>query len=193
MSEWPFRPLVHRGYSAVVIDPPWRYSMGTKSRPQHYPRLSVEEIAALPVGDLLKPEGGRIFLWITAPLADRIPVLARAWKCRYCSMLPWVKLWSSEDGMFIYANSIARGTGYEVMGNAEYVAILKRGRPQSIKGNPLPGVFISPRREHSCKPPDLHNEIEKRLGGPFAEIFARQQRPGWASWGNETERFGEVA
>jgi MT-A70 protein len=28
---------------------------------------------------------------------------------------------------------------------------------------------------------------------PKLELFARQQRPGWAAWGNETSKFGEVA
>lgn len=193
MTGWVFSPLRPGGYSAVVIDPPWKYSMGLKSRHQHYPRLTVQEIAALPVGDLLAPEGGRVFLWITAPLLDKIPMLARAWKCRYCSAFPWLKVWPSEAGMFVYAGSLARGTGYEVQGNAEYVAILKRGRPQSIKGRPFNGAIIAPRREHSRKPADLHAAIEERLTGPFAEIFARAQRAGWEAWGNETDKFGSAA
>lgn len=184
-----FAPLPRRSFSAVIIDPPWRYSMGTKSRPQHYPRMSLKEIAAMPVGDLLKPEGGRVFLWITAPLGNQVDMLARAWKCRYCTMLPWVKLWPSESGMFIYSNSLARGTGYEVQGNVEYIAILKRGKPQSIKGHPFMGAIVAPRREHSRKPVDLHAAIEERIEGPYAEVFARSQRPGWSSWGNDTNKF----
>lgn len=91
--------------------------------------------------------------------------------------------------MFIYASSVARGTGFEVMGNAEYVVILKAGRPHSIKGRPFPGVLIEPRREHSRKPPNLHTEIEARIPGPYLEMFARQSRPGWDAWGNESTKF----
>ena len=167
--------------------------MGTSSRPQHYPRMSLHEIATLPVGDLLKRDGGRVFLWITAPLLNKVPMLARAWKCRYCTTLPWLKLWPSEAGMFVYAGSLARGTGYEVQGNVEYVAILKRGKPQSIKGNPFQGAIIAPRRQHSRKPPDLHDAIEARLEGPFCEIFSRTNRPGWSSWGNEVGKFDGAA
>lgn len=25
--------------------------------------------------------------------------------------------------------------------------------------------------------------------GPYAELFARQRRPGWDVWGNDTDRF----
>jgi len=153
----------------------------------------MAEIAALPVGDLLLPEGGRVFLWITAPLGNRIDYLARAWKCRYCTMLPWVKLWPSETGMFVYSNSLARGTGYEVQGNVEYIAILKRGKPESIKGKPFQGAIIAPRQQHSRKPVDLQAAIEDRIKGPFAEIFSRTNRPGWSAWGNETGRFDGAA
>ena len=185
----PFATLPQRHYRTVVIDPPWKYSGGTKSRPQHYLRMTLPEVKALPVRDLLHPEGGRVFLWMTAPLLHRMPEVARAWRLRYSSVIPWIKLWPSENGLFVYPSSVARGTGFEVMGNAEYVVILKAGRPHSIKGRPFSGVWIQPRREHSRKPPNLLEEIEARIPGPHLEIFARQSRPGWDSWGNERTKF----
>lgn len=184
-----FEGVTRGHYEAIVIDPPWRFAAGTKSRPQHYERMTLDEVKALPVRDLLRPEGGRVFMWITAPLLHRIPEIARAWRLRYSSAIPWIKLWPSEPGLFVYASSIARGTGLEVMGNAEYVVILKAGRPHSIKGRPFSGVWIEPRREHSRKPPNLHEEIEARLPGPFLECFARQSRPGWDTWGNQVRKF----
>jgi N6-adenosine-specific RNA methylase IME4 len=155
--------------------------------------MTLDEIKALPVRKLLKKDGGRVFLWITAPLLDRVSEIAKAWRLRYSTALPWMKLWPSEDGMFIFHNSFARGTGFEVSGNAEYVVILKAGKPQSIKGRPFPGSIVAPRREHSRKPENLHDEIEKRIDGPFCEVFARETRPGWSAWGNQTSKFDEVA
>ncbi len=131
---WPFGSLRPHHYHAVIVDPPWRWKAGTKSRPQHYPRMSLDEIKALPVRDLLRPEGGRVGMWIPAPFVHRIPEIAKAWRLRYSSILPWIKLWPSEGGLFIYADSMARGTGLEVLGQAEYLVILKCGRPHSIKG-----------------------------------------------------------
>lgn len=192
-DEWFFGDLQRQHYSVVLIDPPWRWAGGTKARPQHYPRMTLDEIKAMPVRDLLLPEGGRVCLWMTAPLMHRMPEIAKAWRLRYSSVIPWIKLWNGEDGMFVYADSIARGTGLEVMGNAEYCVILKAGRPHSIKGRPFPGVLIEPRREHSRKPPRLHSEIEARIPGPYCEIFAREHRSGWHAWGNETDKFGAVA
>lgn len=188
-----FAGLPQRHYGAVVIDPPWRFSAGTKSRPQHYGRMTLAEVKALPVRGLLRPEGGRVFLWITAPLLHRIPEIAKAWRLRYSSAIPWIKLWPSGDPLFFHRPSIARGTGFEVAGNAEYVVILKAGRPHSIKGNPFSGVWIEPRREHSRKPPNLHEEIEARIPGPYLEVFARASRPGWDVCGNQTTKFDPPA
>lgn len=193
MADWPFGDLQPQHYSVCLIDPPWRWAGGTKGRPQHYPRMTLDEIKAMPVRRLLRPEGGRVCLWLTAPLMHRMPEIAKAWRLRYSSMIPWIKLWNGEDGMFIYANSIARGTGLEVMGNAEYCVILKAGRPHSILRKPFPGVLIEPRRQHSRKPIGLHAEIEARIPGPYCEIFARERRQGWDAWGNETAKFGAVA
>lgn len=185
-----FDPLPRKHFSVVLLDPPWRFSAGTKSRPQHYPRMKFDEIAAMPVRDLLRPEGGRVIMWITSPFLNRIDDLRRAWRLRFSSAIPWVKLWPSEAGeMFIYKDSLARGTGFEVVGNAEYAVIFKVGQPQSIKGRPFPGVYVSPRREHSRKPPDLHADIEQRLIGPFCELFAREPREGWERWGNDVDKF----
>jgi len=190
---WPFGDLKRGHYSVCLIDPPWAWKGGTKSRPQHYGRLTLDQIKALPVRDLLKPEGGRVGLWLTAPLMHRMPEIAKAWRLRYSSMIPWIKLWNNEGGMFVYANSVARGTGLEVVGNAEYCVILKAGRPHSILGKPFPGVLIEPRREHSRKPVNLHVEIEQRIPGPWCEIFARERRPGWDAYGDEVGKFGEAA
>lgn len=184
-----FEGLPRAHFRNVVIDPPWKFSAGTKSRPQHYRRMTFEEVCALPVRDLLHPDGARVFLWITAPLLNRVNDLRKAWGLRYSSAFPWLKLWPGEDGMFIYPGSMARGTGFEVQGNCEYIVILKYRQPQSIQRKPFPGAYITPRRDHSRKPVDLLADIEQRFDGPYAEIFSRETRPGWTVWGNETGKF----
>ena len=189
-----FADLPKARFRNVIIDCPWKFSAGTKSRPQHYPRLTFEECCDLPVKELLHDEGARVFAWITAPLMHRAGELAKAWGLRYSTMFPWLKLWPNESGMFIYPGSLARGTGFEVQGNAEYILILKHRRPEHNKRRPFPGAYITPRRAHSQKPPDLHADIEARFAGPHLEIFARQSRPGWVTWGNQATYFdGEAA
>jgi MT-A70 len=51
-------------------------------------------------------------------------------------------------------------------------------------------VLHAPVREHSRKPDEFAARIERLVGDvPRLELFAREQRPGWISWGNELEKF----
>lgn len=62
-----FAGLMRNGYRCLLIDPPTRFIAGTKGRPQHYARMTDANIAALPIADLLHPEGAWIFVWTTSP------------------------------------------------------------------------------------------------------------------------------
>jgi N6-adenosine-specific RNA methylase IME4 len=46
-------------------------------------------------------------------------------------------------------------------------------------------LLAVPKREHSRKPDELYALIEQCSPGPFLELFARFERPGWVQWGNE--------
>jgi N6-adenosine-specific RNA methylase IME4 len=35
----------------------------------------------------------------------------------------------------------------------------------------------------------MRADIEALMPGPYVELFARESAPGWAAWGNETEKF----
>jgi N6-adenosine-specific RNA methylase IME4 len=52
--------------------------------------------------------------------------------------------------------------------------------------------IIAPKREHSRKPDGIHERIERLVAGPYLELFARQKRPNWTVWGNQTEKFAEA-
>jgi N6-adenosine-specific RNA methylase IME4 len=56
-----------------------------------------------------------------------------------------------------------------------------------------PSVIHAPRREHSRKPDEAYEIIERMYPTlPKIELFARQTRPGWEVWGNQvgTGRIG---
>jgi N6-adenosine-specific RNA methylase IME4 len=54
-------------------------------------------------------------------------------------------------------------------------------------------LIVAPRREHSRKPDEQYERIERLVAGPYLELFARQSRPGWDSWGNEVGKFDREA
>jgi N6-adenosine-specific RNA methylase IME4 len=39
----------------------------------------------------------------------------------------------------------------------------------------------------------MHRDLERLFPAPRCELFARQRRPGWDCWGNQVDKFEEVA
>ena len=185
--------LTPRSYRLIVADPPWDFKAGKKGRPQHYNRMALADICAMPVRDLAHPDGCRLALWTTPPFLLHGAEVLRAWGFRYSTCRFWGKLWPSEDCMFIYANSLARGTGYEAIGNCEVLLIGKRGRPQSLGAKKPAGLFFARRREHSRKPDIVMDELTRLFDGPRLEIFAREPREGWDAAGDQTTHFAPRA
>ena len=195
----PFAALPQRHYRAIAIDPPWAFSGGMKGRPQHYGRMSDREIADLPVADLAHPDGCFLFLWTTSPKAYRPPgsairldpaEIARAWGFRWSSRaFVWVKTGRGEqDGMFVYRDGLSTGHGFTTRKGAEDVLLFRRGRPKRLDAG-VHEVIHAPVREHSRKPDEFYRRVERFCPGPRLEIFARESRPGWDTFGNEATKF----
>lgn len=165
-------------YAVLYADPPWRYEhppIGSSSRSieNHYPTMTLEEICALPV-DSLVHENAILFLWATAPkLAECFDVID-AWGFTYRTCMVWVK-----DRI---------GMGYHARNRHEILLIAKRGQlaPPDPSNRP-DSVLEAPRLEHSAKPHDYYDLIERMYPGlPKIELFSRSPRAGWAAWGNQT-------
>jgi N6-adenosine-specific RNA methylase IME4 len=46
-------------------------------------------------------------------------------------------------------------------------------------------LLATRKREHSRKPDEQYEIIEACSPGPYLELFARGNRNGWATWGNQ--------
>jgi len=58
--------------------------------------------------------------------------------------------------------------------------------PSPSPGNRPPSVITAPRREHSRKPDEAYDLIERMYPElPKIELFARHARQGWDAWGSE--------
>ena len=54
--------------------------------------------------------------------------------------------------------------------------------------NRPPSVIHAPRREHSRKPDEAYELIERMYPElPKIELFARGKREGWSAWGNQAD------
>jgi N6-adenosine-specific RNA methylase IME4 len=175
---------VQGSFATVLADPPWQFQNRTgKVAPEHqrllrYPTLSLEEIAALPVAEL-SAEAAHLYLWVpNALLAEGLQVMA-AWGFTYKSNLVWYKV--RRDG-----GPDGRGVGFYFRNVTELVLFGVRGTMRTLApGRRQVNLLAAPKREHSRKPEELYALIEQCSPGPFLELFARFERPGWVQWGNE--------
>lgn len=75
--------------------------------------------------------------------------------------------------------------GHWTRANAETCLLAVRGHPKR-QAKDVHQVIISHVEEHSKKPDEVRERIERLMGGvPRIELFARQKADGWDVWGNE--------
>jgi N6-adenosine-specific RNA methylase IME4 len=184
-------------HAVIYADPPWAWKTRTKKgldgRPQHYARMSLKDIKALPV-EFAADSDCWLFLWTTGPHLEQALGVIRAWGFKYSGVaFTWVKLKaSSADAMFLTTHEDFHvGMGYTTRKNTEMCLLARRGKPKRLSKS-VRELLISGIREHSRKPDEAYRRIEEFAPGPYLELFARANKPGWTSWGNETEKFGEV-
>jgi N6-adenosine-specific RNA methylase IME4 len=110
--------------------------------------------------------------------------LIRAWGFKYKTVgFYWVKLNTRE----LHESDYFTGLGYWTRANPEQCLLATRGSP-SRTAMDVRRLVVAPRREHSRKPDCVRERIERLLPGPYIELFARDKREGWCSWGDEVDR-----
>lgn len=173
------------GFHVILADPPWTYQVFSekgegRSAKQHYSTMSLDDICAMPV-EKLAARDCHLFLWVMGSNIPQGLRVMEAWGFRYSgTAFVWVKVKS--DG------TPRIGMGHTTRKSAEFCLLGRRGSPKR-KSKAVREVILAPRREHSRKPDETYERIEAYADGPYLELFARQQWPGWTAWGNQTDRF----
>lgn len=174
-------------YKTIVADPPWAsmhqrstYHRGKPER--HYGTMPTEDIMALDVG-ALAADDAHLWVWgVNRTLGDAYRVI-EAWGFTPMSVLTWCKP--------------GPGMGYYLRNNTEHCVFATRGRPMVPEKKLISSWYQWPRLRHSEKPAAFFGLVEQISPGPYLEMFARQARPGWDSWGNEApesiDLFGGAA
>ena len=192
-------------YRTIVADPPWPMkdsgprSLSTAGhwRADHtgarsvvpYERMSIDEIAALPVRDLAEKDA-HLYLWTTSRFLDEGFDVLRAWGFRYALTLTWCKA------------PRGQGLGGAFSNTTEFVLLAKRGSLRHIgkidttwfawKRPYVVGASGAAQADHSRKPDGFADAVEQVSPGPYLELFARRQRLGWDTWGNEALNHIEI-
>ena len=160
-------------FDVVYADPPWSYEFTeSKSREieNQYPTMGLDEIKDLKVPSA---ENCVLILWSTSPKLEEAMQVLNAWGFTYKTCAVWDK------------ETIAMGYWWR-----QQHEILLLG----VKGNPkVPdpekrqsSVFREKRSAHSKKPEHYYEMIESMFPNKrYIELFARNEREGWSSYGNQ--------
>lgn len=178
-------------YRTIVADPPWKVNTGpswgtpntgpknTRSHKLAYPTMDVEEIAALPV-EGLADDDAHLYLWTINRYVEAAYDVARAWGFTPSTLLTWVK---PRKG---------KGLGGAFSLTTEFCLFARRGSLAPLDRYPE-SAFHAPRSQHSVKPEAFLDAVEQVSPGPYVELFARRDRLGWDTWGNESLNTAELA
>lgn len=169
----PPAPLPDGEFNVLLADPPWKYDFsetGSRKVETQYPTMTLEDIKKLNPPSSINSV---LFLWATAPKLKEALMVMESWGFVYKSQLVW-------DKMMI-------GMGYWFRGQHELLLVGIKGKVSPPKPeNRTSSVLKEKRKGHSQKPERIYRIIEQMVpGGKYLELFARNGRKGWTSWGNE--------
>lgn len=188
-----------------MADPPWSYDMRSekgyaKAPEAQYSTMPLDAIKALPV-EALAATDCLLWLWAVNPQLPQAMDVLRAWGFTFKTAGTWLK--RSKHG------KVAFGTGYILRSANEPFLIGTRGSPKTTRGTRsaiitdaaqelmemgiVPKVVVTIEavaREHSRKPDEAYLACEELMpGARRLDLFSRQRRDGWTSWGDEAGKF----
>ena len=171
------RKGIYTAASGRRIDGAWwgRHRGGTVRLP--YKTLTLDEIERLQVSELAELHA-HLYLWTTGRFLEESYKIARAWGFRPAQLLVWCK------------PPMGLGFGGAFVQTTEFVLFARRGVLRHLAredstwwkwSRPYENGHIA----HSAKPDAFLDMVERVSPAPRLELFARSQRLGWDTWGNE--------
>ncbi len=175
-------PFPNKKYKCIVADPPWTYnnvntggSLNSGSRAK-YPTLSLAEICLLDIKSI-SDNDSVLFLWATTPLLPDAFSVMKMWEYTYKTTIYWRKIMSL-------------GMGYWFRGQIELCLVGIHGKVKAFRCQ-KPNFIQCKVRKHSQKPEEFFQLIEpiceQHNLNPKIELFAREKRGGWDSWGIDVD------
>jgi N6-adenosine-specific RNA methylase IME4 len=166
-------------FRVIYADPPWPYDDqgrmpdGARSTTaDHYETMTLEKICEHEVKAHAQPDSV-LFLWVPVPLLpDAFPVID-AWGFTYKNEIVWDK--------------VRHMMGHYVSNRHENLLIATRGSCAPDRLVPMIDNVqtIKAEGEHSQKPEEFRQIIERLYDGPYLELFARKKTKGWTAWGDQ--------
>jgi N6-adenosine-specific RNA methylase IME4 len=178
--------LIDRTYETIVLDPPWPMKkIEREVRPDQvefdYPTMSEDELRSFRVEfQHMAQENCHVFMWTTPKFLPMAVRLFDEYDVKYVLPMVWHK-----------------PGGFQPIGlpqyNAEFILYGRRGSPKFVDTKAFNICFRAPRHEHSRKPKEFYELLARVTSGPRIDVFSREKHEGFDQYGNEIEKFGEVA
>ena len=195
-------------FSFIYADPPWAEAIARTP----YPTIPTGQNGDTPNQDGTYPtvcsmaadikklaaKDAVLWLWTTSSLLQNGLRVMEAWGFKYATMIVWAKSRTNQSkGAVLPKHELIlvgkmRQEDEESLGeDQDIVLVAKRGSGLGTPENPIPSVIELPAPDkvvHSQKP-EKFAELARRLYPTQAklELFARQSRDGWATWGNQSD------
>jgi len=164
-------PIPQGEFDVILADPPWKYDINTRGSPDdHYDVMTDNDIYNLKIPS---SKDCVLFMWGTASKLPEALKVIETWGFIYKTHMVWIK-----DKI---------GTGYYFRGKHELLLVAVKGNPLIPEEKDRPeSVLVAPRTTHSKKPEEVYSIIERMYpNAKYLELFARNTRKNWKSWGNE--------
>lgn len=177
-----------RDIRTVVADPPWGCERGggesTRGAQRHYPLLDRREIVHVIQTECPAwrrvADSAHLYLWTTNNALARgdAHFVARRLGFTPKTFLTWSKTNADGDSQI--------GLGFYFRHCTEQILFATRG--ETIETGAEHSTLIdAPRGAHSSKPESAYEVVEDSSPPGYLELFARETRDGWTSWGNELQ------
>ena len=183
------RDLGGKKFQTILADPPWQFQNRTgKMAPEHkrlsrYATMALDEICALPV-EAVAGDPAHLYLWTPNALLPEGLRVMDSWGFQYKSNIIWYKV--RRDG-----GPDRRGVGFYFRNVTEVLLFGVRGKNARTlaPGRTQENIISSRKREHSRKPDEQYDLIERCSFDSRLELFARGPRAGWTVWVDQAEHY----
>jgi N6-adenosine-specific RNA methylase IME4 len=185
-----------KSFDVIIADPAWDY-YGAKNKHgaagKHYDLISQDDLNTLPIYNLLKSKNSVVFIWTTSPMLERAFETLDSWGLYYRGVaFNWVK--TTITGVPIKARGVRPSIVKSISEFCLAASPMRTGRPLALQDESIPqqlveyveeNTILAQPKTHSAKP-DIYSYIERMYpDASKLELFARNVRAGWTSWGNE--------
>jgi N6-adenosine-specific RNA methylase IME4 len=186
-------------FGVIVPDFPWPFEVYSgkgkqRSADRHYDTWPLERILALaPVIKRLAADNCVFMPWAIWPNLPAAVELITTCGFEFKGLgFVWLKTTKNAAGITLDGVGLHTGMGYATRANTEPVLLGSKGKPLRLSAD-VHQVVIAPVGEHSAKPDEVYQRIERLYPGPYLEMFARRERNGWSTWGDEISRATTMA